>query len=140
MALEPLSLLAVEWGAFFWNFGALALFFMGLFLVLIILVQDSGGGGIGGAFGGGGGESILGARGQRGITRFTAVLGGTFAVLMLVLGACDPQQRSKLPGDPPAGSTTIGAGAEKLGDEEPAGDEAGDKKIEDILDGDKSDQ
>lgn len=139
MALEPLSLLAVEWGAFFWNFGALALFFMGLFLVLIILIQDSGGGGIGGTFGGGGGESILGARGQRGITRFTAVLGGTFAVLMLVLGACDPQQGSRLPGDPD-GSTTIGAGAEKPAEEEPAGDEAGAKQIEDILDNDESDQ
>ena len=103
MTLAADAMLAWTWSQFIWNMGAGFLFLLGLILILVVLVQESSGGGIGGAFGGGGGDSVLGARGQRGVSRFTAMLGIIFAVLLMTLGKCDPNQQLRLPGDPEAG-------------------------------------
>ena len=99
MTFDPAAILAINWPVIFWNVAAVVLFFLGLFLILVILIQDSQGGGLGGSFGGGGGDSMLGARAQRGITKFTAVLGAIFAGMIVVLGAFHPGEGMIRPGD-----------------------------------------
>lgn len=92
MILEPINVLA-SWGGFFWTLGAIVLFFIGLVLIAVILIQDAkDGGGLGGAFGSGSGGELLGARGQKEITRLTAYAGVIFGVIVLLLGLFDPDR------------------------------------------------
>jgi preprotein translocase subunit SecG len=102
--------LALTWGKFFWNAGAIVIFLMSLLLILIILIQDAKESGLGGAFGGGGGDSVFGTRAARGINRFTAYLGLLFVILLLCLGAFNPRSGERsLPGDESTGAGTTRA-------------------------------
>ncbi|MBN1442189.1 MAG: preprotein translocase subunit SecG [Planctomycetes bacterium] len=104
MTFDSLFILGSIWTTIFYVLGVVILFLSGLILVAAILLQDSKEGGLGGAFGGGGGgDSFLGAKAQRGITRFTAGLGIFFACLLLLLGKIDTpgtEEQRDLPGDP----------------------------------------
>ncbi len=55
-------------------------------LVGVVLIQDSKAGGLSAAFGAGGGETLLGAHGQKDITRFTAIVAVIFLGLCVLLG------------------------------------------------------
>jgi protein translocase SecG subunit len=116
MSLNDLTVLA-SWGGLFWNLGAIVLFLLGLLLIVVILIQDSKDGGLGGALGGGGlgGEALFGARGQKDIVRFTAFLGGLFALILLILGVTGGSTGAgrTYPGDPTAGPPAITAPAEE---------------------------
>ena len=64
-------------------------FFLGivsLLLIGVVLIQDSKAGGLSSAFGGGGGDALLGASGQKEITKFTVILAVLFFALSLFGG------------------------------------------------------
>jgi len=65
-----------------------------LLLIAVILVQQPRGGGLTAALGGGGVENILGVRGAPTFfTKLTAVLGGLYLVLSLVLSLMNSPHR-----------------------------------------------
>ena len=126
MTAMPETILALAWSSFLWNFGAATVFFLAAVLVLVILIQDSKDGGLGGAFGGGGGDSLLGAKAQQGITRFTSILGIVLAVLLLCLGKFDPHiGPQKHPGDPDDGQVMQPIGGDTPDDPASANGEEG---------------
>jgi protein translocase SecG subunit len=122
MTLESQSVLAIGWADLLWNLGAVAVFFLGVLMVVVILIQESKESGLGGAFGAGlTGDSLLGARGQKEIGRFTAVLAGVFALLIIVLGVtANPNRVPVRPGD--EASAPPAAMGPAVGSEEAAGD------------------
>jgi protein translocase SecG subunit len=70
-----------------WTFLAVVLVLVSLFMIVIILIQDSKGAGLTSAFGAGpGGESLLGARMQRDVARWTAYLGIIFGAVVIAMG------------------------------------------------------
>lgn len=70
-----------------WHFLGGLLVLVSLILIFIILIQDSKGAGLTSAFGAGpGGESLLGARMQRDVARYTAILGTVFALIVIAMG------------------------------------------------------
>src|ERR1041385_2983639 len=86
MIHSPLFL-AILWPNVIWNFLGFILVIVSLLLTIVILMQDSKGGGLTSAFGAGpGGESLLGARMQRDIARWTAILATIFGVLVIIMG------------------------------------------------------
>lgn len=117
-----------------WNLGAILLFVIGFLLVVVILIQDSKESGLGGAFGSGmGGESILGARGQKGITHFTAILGAITGLLLIVLVVADhPGKASTFPGDQRSPKAELKGTDEDSTKTTPAGSDETDKtEVED---------
>jgi len=87
MITFPLALVLATWLSFTWHFLGVIVVLLCLFLIAIILIQDSKGAGLTSAFGAGpGGESLLGARMQKDVARWTAITAGIFGVLVLVMG------------------------------------------------------
>ena len=86
--MTPLAMiLAINWLTFCWHFLGVILILLCLFLTAIILMQDSKGAGLTSAFGAGpGGESLLGARMQKDVARWTAITAGIFGVIVLIMG------------------------------------------------------
>jgi protein translocase SecG subunit len=124
MSTSILTVFLASWfGSFLWYAGAVILFLVTLILSLAVLVQDSQGGGIGGAFGASG-DSFLGARTQRGITKFTAYLGVIFGVLLLLLSQSHPSTNRSLEGDEK--TTTPPKEAEITGSDEAGSTGSGD--------------
>ncbi len=89
---------------------AIALFSLGLFIILMVLVQRGKGGGLAGALGGAGGQSAFGARATDQITWLTA---STVALWILVSASAviflDPASGTKVtaPGADEAGGIVI---------------------------------
>jgi protein translocase SecG subunit len=70
-----------------WNVLGAILLIICFLLTIIILIQDSKGAGLTSAFGAGpGGESLLGARMQKDVARWTAILAGLFGVIVVIMG------------------------------------------------------
>ena len=89
MILDPTPFLAF-WNELLWGLAWFLIFILSFVLIVVVLMQDSKEGGLGGAFGSaGGGESFLGARGQREIVRFTAVIAILLGVLVVGWGAIE---------------------------------------------------
>jgi len=88
MSLIPMALVLAFSGAnFIWNFLGVILVLICLFLIVIILMQDSKGAGLTSAFGAGpGGESLLGARMQKDVARWTAYLSLAFGIIVIIMG------------------------------------------------------
>ena len=85
MAFTPV--LAVQWLNVLWNVLGGLLVLVSLLMIVVILIQDSKGAGLTSAFGAGpGGESLLGARMQKDIARWTAYFGVIFAALVIAMG------------------------------------------------------
>ena len=76
------------WRGLGWGLAGCAIAFLALLMILsIVFLQDSKEGGLGGAFGSaGGGDSVLGASGQKGIVKVTAVMSIIFFVLVIGWG------------------------------------------------------
>ncbi len=55
-----------------------------LLLVLLVAIQSDGSSGLGGVFGGGS-DSTFGGQGNKVLTRITAIVGGSFLVIALLL-------------------------------------------------------
>jgi len=83
------------WSGLGWGLAGCVIAFLALLMILsIVFLQDSKEGGLGGAFGSaGGGDSVLGASGQQGIVKVTAVMSIIFFVLIIgwgVMGSSGP--------------------------------------------------
>ncbi|MAZ95642.1 MAG: preprotein translocase subunit SecG [Planctomycetaceae bacterium] len=83
------------WSGLGWGLAGCVIAFLALLMILsIVFLQDSKEGGLGGAFGSaGGGDSVLGASGQQGIVKVTAVMSIIFFVLVIgwgMIGSDDP--------------------------------------------------
>ena len=83
------------WSGLGWGLAGCVIAFLALLMILsIVFLQDSKEGGLGGAFGSaGGGDSVLGASGQQGIVKVTAVMSIIFFVLVIgwgVMGSSGP--------------------------------------------------
>ncbi len=86
-AISLATFLGVSWLGFFWNFLGAVLVLICLLLTIVILIQDSKGAGLTSAFGAGpGGESLLGARMQKDVARWTIYLATAFSVIVIVMG------------------------------------------------------
>ncbi len=83
-------LLALDFASITWNLLAGILVLICIILITIILIQDSKGAGLTSAFGAGpGGESLLGARMQKDVARWTiyiSIVFGTIVIIMCLLG------------------------------------------------------
>ncbi len=55
-----------------------------LLLILLVALQSDGGSGLGGVFGGGS-DSTFGGQGNKVLTKITAIVGGSFLVIALLL-------------------------------------------------------
>ena len=102
---------------FVWHALGVVVFLLSVVLILVIMVQDSKGAGLTSAFGAGpGGESLLGARMQRDIARYTSILATGFVLLVIsmgLLGNCRLQTLSAgSAGAKPKAATTGDAKAE----------------------------
>ena len=101
-------------------------------ILSIVFLQDSKEGGLGGAFGSaGGGDSVLGASGQKGIVKVTAVMSIIFFVLIIgwgVMGSSGPgasnSETQKII-DGSTKSSEAGTGSSEAGPAAPAGGAAG---------------
>tara|TARA_B100001750_G_scaffold235574_2_gene238337 strand:- start:1140 stop:1610 length:471 start_codon:yes stop_codon:yes gene_type:complete len=85
-------LMAFSWSGIFWALGGCLIAFLALLMIIaIVFLQDSKDGGLGGAFGsaGGGGDALLGAGGQKGIVKITALISLIFTVLVIGWGMVD---------------------------------------------------
>ena len=84
-------LVAFSWPGVFWALGGCLIAFLAvLMIVSIVFLQDSKDGGLGGAFGSaGGGDALLGAGGQKGIVKITAVISLIFTALVIGWGMID---------------------------------------------------
>ncbi len=76
-------------------------------LVGVVLIQDSKAGGLSAAFGAGGGETLLGAHGQKDITRFTAIVAVIFLGLCVLLGVLSRAHEKSSSVKSPIGLQTI---------------------------------
>lgn len=76
------------WSGLVWGIAGCVIGFLAFLMILsIVFLQDSKEGGLGGAFGSaGGGDSVLGASGQKGIVKVTAVLSIIFFVMVIGWG------------------------------------------------------
>jgi len=83
--------LAFSWGGLFWAIiGCIIAFLALLMIISIVFLQDSKDAGLGGAFGSAGGsDALLGAGGQKGIVKVTAIISMIFAVLIIAWGMAD---------------------------------------------------
>lgn len=82
-----------------------------LVLIGIILIQDSKAGGLTSAFGGGGGDSLLGATGQKQISKVTAYISVVFFGLCILIGVLDVNKGTQtLAGEDDAQLTAPGDG------------------------------
>ena len=79
------------WSGLGWGLAGCVIAFLALLMILsIVFLQDSKEGGLGGAFGSaGGGDTVLGASGQKGIVKVTAVMSIIFFVLVIGWGMID---------------------------------------------------
>ncbi len=93
--ISPLAMvLAFTWVGLIWNVLGFFLLVVSVMLIAIILVQDSKGAGLTSAFGAGpGGESLLGARMQKDVARYTAWIAGIFSVIVLAMGLLGNYER-----------------------------------------------
>ena len=85
-------LAAFSWSGIFWALGGCLIAFLALLMIVsIVFLQDSKDGGLGGAFGsaGGGGDALLGAGGQKGIVKITALISLIFTALVIGWGMID---------------------------------------------------
>jgi len=84
-------LVAFSWPGVFWALGGCLIAFLAvLMIVSIVFLQDSKDGGLGGAFGSaGGGDALLGAGGQKGIVKITAIISLIFTALVIGWGMVD---------------------------------------------------
>ena len=84
-------LVAFSWPGVFWALGGCLIAFLAvLMIVSIVFLQDSKDGGLGGAFGSaGGGDALLGAGGQKGIVKITAIISLIFTALVIGWGMAD---------------------------------------------------
>ena len=84
-------LVAFSWSGVFWALGGCLIAFLAvLMIVSIVFLQDSKDGGLGGAFGSaGGGDALLGAGGQKGIVKITAIISLIFTALVIGWGMVD---------------------------------------------------
>ena len=84
-------LVAFSWPGVFWALGGCLIAFLAvLMIVSIVFLQDSKDGGLGGAFGSaGGGDALLGAGGQKGIVKITAIISLIFTALVIGWGMID---------------------------------------------------
>ena len=110
------------WSGLGWGLAGCVIAFLALLMILsIVFLQDSKEGGLGGAFGSaGGGDSVLGASGQKGIVKVTAVMSIIFFVLVIgwgMVGSSGPgtsnsktQEVIDGAAEPSAGSSAAPAG------------------------------
>ena len=84
-------LAAFSWSGIFWALGGCLIAFLALLMIVsIVFLQDSKDGGLGGAFGSaGGGDALLGAGGQKGIVKITALISLIFTALVIGWGMID---------------------------------------------------
>ena len=84
-------LVAFSWSGIFWALGGCLIAFLALLMIVsIVFLQDSKDGGLGGAFGSaGGGDALLGAGGQKGIVKITALISLIFTALVIGWGMID---------------------------------------------------
>ena len=85
------ALAAGLWSGIFWTLGGCLIAFLALLMIIsIVFLQDSKDGGLGGAFGSaGGGDALLGAGGQKGIVKITALISLIFTALVIGWGMID---------------------------------------------------
>ena len=85
------ALAAGLWSGIFWTLGGCLIAFLALLMIVsIVFLQDSKDGGLGGAFGSaGGGDALLGAGGQKGIVKITALISLIFTALVIGWGMID---------------------------------------------------
>jgi protein translocase SecG subunit len=85
------ALTAFSWSGIFWTLGGCLIAFLALLMIIsIVFLQDSKDGGLGGAFGSaGGGDALLGAGGQKGIVKITALISLIFTALVIGWGMID---------------------------------------------------
>lgn len=85
------ALAAGFWSGIFWTLGGCLIAFLALLMIVsIVFLQDSKDGGLGGAFGSaGGGDALLGAGGQKGIVKITALISLIFTALVIGWGMID---------------------------------------------------
>ena len=84
-------LAASFWSGIFWALGGCLIAFLALLMIVsIVFLQDSKDGGLGGAFGSaGGGDALLGAGGQKGIVKITALISLIFTAMVIGWGMID---------------------------------------------------
>ncbi len=84
-------LAAFSWSGIFWALGGCLIAFLALLMIVsIVFLQDSKDGGLGGAFGSaGGGDALLGAGGQKGIVKITALISLIFTAMVIGWGMID---------------------------------------------------
>jgi len=84
-------LTAFSWPGVFWALGGCLIAFLALLMIIsIVFLQDSKDGGLGGAFGSaGGGDALLGAGGQKGIVKITALISLIFTAMVIGWGMID---------------------------------------------------
>ena len=84
-------LVAFSWSGAFWALGGCLIAFLALLMIIsIVFLQDSKDGGLGGAFGSaGGGDALLGAGGQKGIVKITALISLIFTAMVIGWGMID---------------------------------------------------
>jgi len=134
MVFATYGLLAVGFFDIIWNLLAVALGVISIVLIAIILIQDSKGAGLTSAFGAGpGGESLLGARMQKDVARWTIYISIVFTIIVIVMAFL---------GNAIYRSTTFGAaGANEPKIEAPAGmGEEGESKTVESKKGGKSEE
>ncbi len=120
--LSPLAMvLAFTWVGLIWNVLGVILLVVSVMLIAIILIQDSKGAGLTSAFGAGpGGESLLGARMQKDVARYTAWIAFFFSAIVLAMGLLGTYERehssaaatgaNAAPANPEPGAPTSDAG------------------------------
>ena len=84
-------LVAFSWSGVFWALGGCLIAFLAVLMIIsIVFLQDSKDGGLGGAFGSaGGGDALLGAGGQKGIVKITALISLIFTAMVIGWGMID---------------------------------------------------
>ncbi len=104
------------WSGLGWGLAGCAIAFLALLMILsIVFLQDSKEGGLGGAFGSaGGGDSVLGASGQKGIVKVTAIMSIIFFVLVIgwgMIGSTGPAPSNSKTKEVTEGSKEPSAGS-----------------------------
>jgi preprotein translocase subunit SecG len=117
LAALPLAAFGDVFWPVLWHVLGVLLVLISLVLIVVILMQDSKGAGLTSAFGAGpGGESLLGARMQRDVARYTAYLTLIFTAIVIAMG---------LIGNHIVRFGSVGAAGAQSSREAPASSEAG---------------
>src|SRR5437867_8655319 len=95
-----------------WHVLSFVVFVVSVLMVGVILIQDSKDTGLTNAFGGGGSSNaLLGARMQKDLAKFPAILGILLSVCLMIMGLLDANRGRKSLGTVNAGPVNSGAPA-----------------------------